>query len=366
MSSGLGATARPAGRIEQRLARRGGAIELLRVPAALFGVAAGARSALYELGLLQSVRLDVPVISVGNLTAGGTGKTPMVAWLARELERRGRRVGILSRGYGAKVDGANDEALLLAELAPGVEHVRDVDRVRGARELARRGIDVIVLDDGFQHRRLARDLDLVLIDATRPWGLEASDGKPPVRALLPRGLLRETPRNLARADLVILTRVDQVASRELESLRVELTSLAPGRPLATAVHRAARVRDPENRAQPIESVKDVEFELASGIGNPDAFERTVRALGARVVAHHRFPDHHAWSASELGLFAPPRRVLTTAKDAVKLRALGAKPWVLEIELEVRDGAQVLEALLDALRESKAELERRNLHEGAHG
>lgn len=356
--------ASPPERIEDRLARRGGAVELLRVPAALFGVASRARGALYDLGLLPSSRVDATVISVGNLTAGGTGKTPMVAWLVRELERRGRRAGVLSRGYGAKVGDANDEAALLAELAPGVAHVCDPDRVRGGQKLVDGGVDVIVLDDGFQHRRLARDLDLVLIDATRPWGLEAKDGAP-VRAFLPRGLLREPPSALSRADALVLTRVDQADAAALAETKRELERWAPGKALSESVHRPCAWIAPDGSRQSLDALRGEHVTLVSGIAHPTAFERSVRSLGAIVDAHRRLPDHHAWSSSDLEGLASAR-VITTAKDAVKLRPLGAKVWVLAIELEFVAGRQVLDALLDALPATRAETVRRALHEGLHG
>src|SRR5688572_24546059 len=236
-------------RIEDRLARGGAAVELLRVPAALFGAAAGLRRALYDLGWLPTERLDAPVISVGNLCAGGTGKTPMVAWIVRELTRRGRRPGIVSRGYGAPNGVANDEARLLAEALPEVPHVLDRDRARGGRELVGRHVDVIVLDDGFQHRRLRRDLDLVLIDATRPWGL---DGRSAAAApLLPRGLLREPPAALSRAHAAVITRADQASDGELVELRREIARVAPGIALASAIHAPARLRNFEGASEPL-------------------------------------------------------------------------------------------------------------------
>jgi tetraacyldisaccharide 4'-kinase len=154
-------------RWEERLARRGGAVELLRLPAALFGAAARLRGAAYDRGLLPSARLPVPVVSVGNVTAGGTGKTPAVLALVRALERRGARTAVLARGYGrergaASGDALNDEGRELAAALPGLLQVQDADRVRGGRRLVAAGAQAIVLDDGFQHRRLARDLDRVI------------------------------------------------------------------------------------------------------------------------------------------------------------------------------------------------------------
>jgi tetraacyldisaccharide 4'-kinase len=361
-------------RPEQRLARRGGAVELLRLPAALYGLAVRLRGALYDRGWLPLERVEAPVVCVGNLTAGGTGKTPMVAWVVGELAHRGLRPGIVSRGYGARSEsGASDEAQLLAEALPGVEHQLDPDRARGARALLERGCDVVVLDDGFQHRRLARDLDLVLVDATRPWGLPApAGGGDPVRALLPRGLLREPPAALSRAHAVVLTRADQAAPQALERLRSELERLAPGLPLAVAEHRPRALR-PLGGGPPedVAGLAGQRLELVSGIGNPEAFERSVRDLGAEVVAHRRFGDHHAYSAGDLaGLGADGARVLTTTKDAVKLASLAARAELsiraLEVELVLREGAGVLAALLDALPDARARAERGALHGGLAG
>jgi len=360
-------------RIEDRLARRGGAVELLRVPAFLYGLVTAARNALYDRGLLRARRVDVPVVSVGNLTAGGTGKTPFVVHLARALLRRGRRPGVLSRGFGARVATAvpggarHDEALVYVRALPDVPHVGDPDRVRGASELARRGLDVVLLDDGFQHRRLARDLDLVLVDATRPWGLAApgAGAAEPVRAHLPRGLLRESPRGLARADAIVLTRTDQAGRERLEALRAELERRVPGKPVIETAHRVTAVTDDEGWLLSPEALVGRTVDLVSGIGHPAAFEASVRETGATVRSHRRFPDHWAYTEADLdGLGDVP--VVTTTKDAEKLRSLGVTPWIVDVEIAVTAGGAVLEALLDSLPEGRARRERRAIHEGLHG
>ncbi|HZW29293.1 MAG TPA: tetraacyldisaccharide 4'-kinase, partial [Isosphaeraceae bacterium] len=174
---------------------------LLSCAAAGYGAAIALRNGSFEHGWLRVHRLGVPVVSVGNLTVGGTGKTPMVEWLARWFRARRRRVVIVSRGYRGE-QGLNDEGLVLEENLPDVPHLQDRDRVRAGRvALQELEADILVLDDGFQHRRLARDLDVVLIDALEPFGLGH---------LLPRGLLREPVRSLRRADLVVLSRADLV------------------------------------------------------------------------------------------------------------------------------------------------------------
>lgn len=369
-------SARSEWRPEQLLARSGGVVELLRLPAAVFGAVAAARGALYDRGLLPAARVDLPVVCVGNLTAGGTGKTPAVVWVARRLQARGLRPGVLSRGYKRGAEELGDEGRLLATLLPGVPHVADPDRVAGATELSTLGVDVIVLDDGFQHRRLARDLDLVLIDATRPWGLPAPPGGgAPVRALLPRGLLREAPRGLRRAGAVILTRVDQVEPSVVDALEAEVERIAPGLAVCRAVHAPRElVRLGAEERAPFEDLAGTEVDLVSGIGNPRAFEDLVVAAGARVREHRCFPDHHGYTAGDLeGLGAPNSEgrtmVLTTSKDAVKLEATGGLPaslWVFSVELELCSGEPVLEALLDALPRGRRELEQAAFHEGLHG
>ncbi|MCP3919150.1 MAG: tetraacyldisaccharide 4'-kinase [bacterium] len=358
--------------LTERLAERGGGVELLRVPAALFGAAARLRGALYDRGLLSVVQLDVPVLSVGNLTAGGTGKTPMVAWLARLLEARGLRPGLLARGYGRGEQALNDEGRLLARLFPEAPQVQDKDRALGGQELVRLGADVIVLDDGFQHRRLYRELDVVLIDAGRPWGLAAPvAGGEPVRALLPRGLLREKPGALVRADVVVITRADTVGPERCDALTEEILRHVPGLPVARARHRPSGLaRLATGERVELGLLKGLDVELVSAIGNPEAFEDTVRGLGANVRTHHRFADHHPYNAADVAGLGD-RALVTTAKDAVKLEVLDGKRWsedayVLEIEMELLSGQAVIEALVDALPPARHLVERAALHPGLHG
>lgn len=350
-------------RADERLARRGGVVELLRVPAWLFGGVSKARGALYDRGWLPSARLEAPVVSVGNLSAGGTGKTPAVIDLAQRLERVGRRPGLLSRGY--KADGeSNDEAELLARRLPQVPHVADRDRVRGGWKLLDSGVDVVILDDGFQHRRLSRDLDIVLVDCLRPWGLAAVDGDP-VRALLPRGLLREAPAALERADLIVLTRSDRVDAETRERLCAELFRFAPSVPVAMAAHRPTSLATPDGERLAPTALAGRDVDLASGIGNPEGFEASITSLGANVVTHRRFPDHHHFVSGDLdGLGADGRPVVVTEKDAVKL--VGERVHVLEIEFAYTSGEPVLDAKLESLRHARHTERLHALHEGLHG
>lgn len=344
-------------------------VEVLRLPAALFGALAGLRSALYGWRVLPAYRVEPPVVSVGNISTGGTGKTPACVWVVQQLQALGRRPGLLSRGYGRGQRSLNDEGLLLARLLPGVPHVQDPDRVAGARQLEELGVDAIVLDDGFQHRRLVRDLDLVLVDATRPWGLAAvGQGAEPVQAMLPRGLLREPPRALARATLLVVTRSDAVTPERLQALTAKLRALAPGCPLALARHApVALFALEDDRLVPRDpgELDGARVDLLSAIGNPEAFERTVMDMGATVVSHRAFPDHHAYRTADLeGLGSRP--VVTTGKDAVKLDGVQLPLLVLDVALEIVEGESVLQELLEGLPESARARERDALHEGLHG
>lgn len=376
----MSAGASPPERIEERLDLGGPRVAWLRAPSLAFGAVAGLRAWLYSRGLLPARRVAAPVVCVGNLSAGGTGKTPFVLWVCRQLQALGLRPAIVSRGYRAeqleRAEGAagnadqprGDEARLFARALPDVRHVTDANRVRGARQAVAAGADAIVLDDGFQHRRLIRDLDLVLVDATRPWGLAWPEDAPRApRGLLPRGLLREAPGALGRAHAVVLTRCDQVSRERLASLTAEVEGLAPGVPVALARHAPQRLLDGGGGVHDLSRLADREVDAVSGIGRPEAFERTLRSLGARVREHRSFPDHHAYRPADLaGLGAGGVPVVTTTKDLVKLEALLPQALAVEIEFELMEGAPPLLALLESLPVARAKREREHLHEGLHG
>jgi tetraacyldisaccharide 4'-kinase len=281
-------------------------------------------------------------VSVGNLTLGGTGKTPCVEYVARFYRDLGRPVAILSRGYGGR-GAANDEALVLAENLPDVPHLQGADR----KSLAVAAVEqwkseVLVLDDGLQHRRLARDLDLVLLDATEPWGRGH---------LFPRGLLRESPRGLQRAGVVLLTRCDQVGQPERRRLREAVERLAPGTPLAETTHRPIDLVN-GTRTAPLETLAARPVAAFCGIGNPAAFRRTLADQGAALADFRTFPDHHSYSQADtddLHTWATRQAtdcvVVTTQKDLVKLRLarLGDKPlWALRIRLHFEEGQEALD------------------------
>jgi len=320
---------------------------------AVWSMAMAARNTAYDRGLLAAHRAPVPVVCVGNLTLGGTGKTPLVAWVARRLAAAGHRPAIVSRGYGAGPGQRSDEAAELAIVLPGVPHVADRDRVAGARAAAAAGAGAVILDDGFQHRRLARDLDLVAIDATDPFGC----GR-----VFPRGLLRERLAGAARADALILTRAASVTGPRRAESRARLAGSCAGRPppvWAEASHAPTAIRSCDGGVHPLDWLAGRRVAAFAGIGNPAAFRTSLATHGAQLVGFRAFPDHHAYAATDLqalGDWATGLRadlVITTLKDLVKVRAdrLGDVPlFALEISLELLPddtAAASLEALLTA-------------------
>lgn len=321
----------------------------LRAACVPYGWGVRLRNVLFDRGWKRVERAEVPVVSVGNLTLGGTGKTPCVEFVARFLSEQDRRVAILSRGYGGG-GGPNDEALVLEENLPDVPHLQGPDRVALARTAVEElESEVLVLDDGFQHRRLARDLDLVLVDATQPWG----HGH-----LFPRGLLREPPASLRRAHVALLTRCDQVSEEARGRLREEIARRAPGLPLAETVHRPTEWINSERKTAVLDGFAGKPMAAFCGIGNPDAFRQTLRLLGIEARAFRSYPDHYAygrqdvddlrrWSAEQ----PEDCVIVTTQKDLVKLRITqlaGRALWALRIGLDVVSGRELLEERLRSI------------------
>jgi tetraacyldisaccharide 4'-kinase len=318
----------------------------LRVASVPYGLAVRLRNAGYQRGWLRREHVPAPVVSIGNLTVGGTGKTPFVEYVARFYRHLDRRVAILSRGYGG-AGGRNDEALVLEENLPGVPHLQGADRVALARTaIEKLESEVLVLDDGFQHRRLARDLDVVLIDATAPWGHGY---------VLPRGLLREPPSSLRRADVLVLTRCDQTLDEQHDRLRKSISRIAPHAPLVETSHRPVELRNSEGESAPLDLLREGLTAAFCGLGNPDAFRRSLLDLGACLQDFRVYPDHHAYGpqdVEELSRWASRlpagAAIVTTQKDAVKLRLsrLADRPlWWLRIRLRIQSCQDLLDECL---------------------
>lgn len=288
--------------------------------ALLYRIGVRLRNTAYEAGVLRVTHAAVPVISVGNIVAGGAGKTPFVRWLVNELVERGRQVAILHGGYGS------DEPQLHRKWQPRALVIEERDRVRAARFAQSRGADVIVLDDAFQHRRLARDLDIVLVP------VETSD-----RRMLPRGPLREPSGALARADAIVVTRKTGDAARAQE-LAAELAQ-KHGKPVATVALLPGGLPEVEGPVA-----------MVAAIARPDLLLAQLRALNVRVVRALAYPDHHEYTpkdADHISRVIGDLPIVTTEKDIEKLKQIfpASRLWVLEQRLVVESGG---DALMQAL------------------
>ena len=290
----------------------------------------------------------VPVVSVGNMTTGGTGKTPVVSLLVGELAKRSLRPGIVSRGYRSLSDEGNDEKRVLATLCPDAPHVQNSDRVAAAREcVSRFDASVLVADDGFQHRRLARDLDVVLVDALNPWGHDF---------VLPRGLLREPMSGLRRADLVILTRADQISAKRRDEIWSQAGQLCEVAGEVEICFEPDELIDLAGKRTPISEAGPGEKVVAfCGIGNPAGFQQTLETAGFQVEEFIEFPDHHHFSPAEIETVAAKARqagcgLITTLKDLVKIESSpeDVPLCALNIRAKVTRGEDLLGAQLDRI------------------
>jgi tetraacyldisaccharide 4'-kinase len=322
--------------------RRRSPLALALIPlAVVFGIAAICHRWLFRLGILRVESLPVPVVVVGNVTAGGTGKTPLVLWLAAELRRRGLHPGIVTRGYGgsgpepAPVTATSDptltgdEPVLLARRAD-CPVWRGRDRAAAGRALlaAHPQCDVILSDDGLQHHRLARDVEVAVVDGTRGFG----NG-----FLLPAGPLREPVSRLARCDIVVV-KEPRDATLDVPADAVAMR-LAPG--------RWHRLDDPTVTLDGA-AFAGRRVHAVAGIGAPEQFFATLTGLGADVVPH-AFPDHHAYQATDLA-FADDAPIAMTEKDAVKCAAFAtARMWVLPVDAIL--DASIADRILQTLRTS---------------
>lgn len=319
----------------------------LRAGEAVYAAAVRRRNRRYDRDG-AAIQVSKPVISVGNITVGGTGKTPFVVELATRLGSLGASPAVVARGYGSDTGTPGDEELLIRRRCPDVPYVADPDRVMGARYAIKEfGADVIVLDDGFQHRRLGRSLDIVLIDATCPFGYGH---------LLPRGLLREPVASLRRADLVVLTRCDQVAHTEVDRLEASLGRLVDNASVIKCRHAVTGVEDLYGRDL-TETISGRKAVLFAAIGQPRSFVGTVSALGIEVVGNRWWPDHHRYRRGDIdgllktGRFDPHDLLLTTEKDAVKIAKLPGMEHVaigvVKIAIDfMDDGGTMLHQLLE--------------------
>ena len=263
-------------------------------------------------------KAEVPVVSIGNLTTGGTGKTPLVSYICQRLRNEHIRVAILSRGYGSDQGSVNDEALELEFRLPDVPHLQDPDRKKiadiAAEELAS---EILVLDDGFQHRKLHREFDLLVIDATDPFGSGF---------VLPRGLLREPIENLNRASFVVINRCNLVPAETVNSIKEKVRSISPEIEIAESATVSIESINYQGQTAPLAELKGKRVLAFCGIGNPAGFEKTLGELDIELIEPIRvFPDHHQYSRNDIEEIRNWVRssdhcqtVLCTHKDLVKI------------------------------------------------
>jgi len=317
-------------------------------PSALYGAIMRARGALYERGTLTVHALPLPVLSIGNVSVGGTGKTPLAAWTATRLITLGARPAIVMRGYGG------DETLVHAALNPGVPVIADADRVRGAARARASGCDCVVLDDGFQHRRLARTADWVLISAEQ---FVRS------RRVLPAGPLREPLSALTRAHLIIVTRKSATLATA-ESVAERILAVAPG--VDTAVCRLAPtglVAAGDGARSSLDTLRGARVMALAAIGDPAAFFAQLQGLGAEELRTVAFPDHHAFTARDvervIASAAGCDAAVCTLKDAVKLAPLWphlALPLLyVSQQAEIERGGMALDASLAGIVAARANI-----------
>lgn len=341
---------------------------LLLILSFFYGFLYQLRSFLYQVKLLPAKKISTKVICVGNLTTGGTGKTPIVKKLALDLLSKGRRIVIISSGYGSKgadpliiskgdktqlaVEQAGDESYLLARDLKKIPIIKGRNRYQAA-ELAQKifAPDIILLDDGFQHLQLKRDLDIVVIDALHPFGWDH---------LLPRGLLREPKEALQRAGAIIISRATHLPKKELLQLQKTIKEYNKKAPLFTAEHYPAYLRPLFSQQGEdllsFSSIKGKRVITFSGIGNPSAFIRTVKELGATIVDSFFFPGHHYYKQGELRNLQEEAEIkkadylITTEKDAVKLDTRsffppGIEPLVLGIDISIENSKDLLDLII---------------------
>jgi len=323
------------------------------------------RNSAYSKGVFKSYKSDAVVLSVGNITVGGTGKTPFVIWLASFLCELGMEIAILTRGYKSSISAQEhksirtDEVEILKTSCPDAGVIVNPDRLAGAKEAVKQGANVLILDDGFQHRRLARDLDIVVIDATCPFGFDR---------LLPVGLLREPVDSLRRTDAVVITRTDQAKPGTLEQIVEKIKQIKPDMLLAESIHQPIGIKTANLKQISAEQIKGKKVYAFCGIGNPDAFFDTIKQLSAELSGSQIFNDHHHYRENDINQIRRQADstksdfILTTQKDWTKISALsisqdfnfaGPVPLgYLAVELKITRGEDKLKQLIKEALKSK--------------
>lgn len=317
---------------------------VLAVLAFFYGIGIRLVDAGYVSGLRKVHKAPVPVVSVGNLTLGGTGKTPFTVFAAGHFSAEGKSPAVLIRGYG------KDENRMLREELPGVPVYSGQDRVANSLAAAKDGYGVIVLDDGFQHRRLDRDLDIVLVDGVFLFG----NGE-----LVPRGTLREPVSALERADIIVVTRSERIDEARKNEIMSYLSEVSKGKPVVTATHKASFLTDVTGAVYALGTLSARKVCLVAGIADPGYFAATVEGCGALIAARIDHFDHHAYTQADVRAMADTcaangaEVIVTTKKDIVKLRELDLagiedKLFILNVKMEITEGKEKLVAGLNSV------------------
>ena len=299
---------------------------------------------MYISGIRRSYKAGVPVISVGNITLGGTGKTPFTIFLAEYFLSSGRKPAVLVRGYG------DDECRMLKDELPDVPVFVGQDRIKSAYQAVSTGSDILVLDDGFQHRRIDRDLNVLMIDGSSPFG----NGE-----LFPRGVLREPISAIRRADMIVITKTDKAGSEKKEDIIQALKMVVSEKPIVFTRHKTSFVTDVTGSVYSTEMIEGKKICLLSGIVDPDYFAFLAEKNGAVIGMRRDYPDHYRYRQSDINLIAVEctresiEFVVTTAKDYVKIKDLDIscieeKIFIMNVVIDIVEGKEKLIAGLNSI------------------
>jgi len=308
---------------------------LLHLASFCYGAGSGLVKFCYKKKFLKSKKPACKVISIGNISLGGTGKTPTACMLAKKLKKHNKNIALLTRGYG------DDEWKMMREFLTDIPVIVGPDRVKNSDyAVSKFGVDTVILDDGFQHWKIKRDLDIVLIDSTEPFGNSC---------LFPRGVLRETPNALKRADIIMLTKTD-MNKDELEILKYQVNTVKPDLPILESVYKPKYLRNLlSNERLDLATLKNKRIAVLASIVNVEYFEFILKNMGANIDHRFYYPDHYNYRKKDLNYITKKCEketidtIVTTEKDAVKLSTIHHPPsvLVLHIEPEVTKGEETL-------------------------
>jgi len=321
----------------------------LRLIAAAYSLIVRLRNLGYDKHWFKSHSSSAPVISVGNITTGGTGKTPLVIWLCNLLAKKGQTCAILTRGYKTQPGILSDEPAILAKSCPSAKIIVNPDRIAGAQKAVKEyNPTVIVMDDGFQHRKLKRDLDIITIDATCPFGCER---------FLPAGLLREPISVIQRAHAAVITHADNLQQNQLKSLEEKIKTLNPNITIAITAYKHPCATGIKGLTLTIEQLREKPVFAFCGIANPNVFLNSLKQMGINPIGSKIYNDHYAYKALDVSDIYEQARylgaeiILSTQKDWVKTALLAQKNEdiifaYLALELDFLQGSDKIEALID--------------------